>query len=224
MRRWIRPERAEFTYQMRLICVAIRVGELSPSEHRSHRGLLPGSRETSEPFEPLRRRPNRRHETSLKMSRRDAKLPRELDHGHRSFRAEQPIDRADDEPVRALRLTPLLFEQSFERRAILRGLELWVAAKPLRHASVALRSESAERGQLVREVGRCDAEEPCGPGGMEPDAERAHLSAVPHGDSSFEETNDNSGGLPPSKGGAKQGHGISQVDHDLHVGIGQNRR
>lgn len=98
MRRWSRAECPKLAHEVRLVGVAIVVGEVSPSERRSHRGALPGSRESSEPLEALRCRADGRHE-SVKMPGRHAKVAREADHGQRIFSAEQPIHGADDEPV-----------------------------------------------------------------------------------------------------------------------------
>lgn len=116
----------------------------------------------------------------------------------------------------------LLLEQGFECGAISRGLGLWVAPKPLRDASIALRSESGERRQLVREKSCRDAEEPCRPCWMEPDAERPHLPAVSHRNGPFEKTHDNARGLPPRHVGTIQSHRITHVDDDFDVGVGKN--
>ncbi len=101
MRRWSRAECPKLAHEVRLVGVAIGVGEFCPSERRSHRGALPGSRESSEPLEALRSRADGRHESSVKMPGRHAKVSRKADHGQRIFSAEQPIHGADDEPVGA---------------------------------------------------------------------------------------------------------------------------
>src|SRR5437867_12766054 len=72
--RWRRAECAEFAHEVRLISVAIRVCELSPSQSWSHGGRLPRSGETGEPLETLRGCADIYHELPVQVPRRDTKL------------------------------------------------------------------------------------------------------------------------------------------------------
>ncbi|HJZ78223.1 MAG TPA: hypothetical protein VKE51_41130 [Vicinamibacterales bacterium] len=223
MRRRTCAEGAKLAHEMRLVSVSVGEREVRPRDGRAHNRLPPRPCEAGKPFETLRRHAHFVEKPPLQVSRGDVQFSRDLGNRDWYLGAKKPIDGTDDQIVGRLRMPEMLEDNSLDRVAARRRIDPRVRFDYLRQPVVERFRDTIERTDDIPERVRRDAEKRRRARGMQSDAERADVRWIPHLDRRLEQPHDCSRRLVAPDLQSIEHDGVTEIDHNFHIRVGQNR-